>query len=173
MRARLTPNGDLLVAHRAHALMIAQAREAFPHECCGLMLGRFGRIEIARPARNVHAQPERFFEIDPQALIDAHRDARKGGPALLGYYHSHPSGRPVPSPTDASRSAGDGLIWAIIGEGGEVRFWEDGPQGFEGRSWCLFGQGRARGSLSPGSPLARLRRWKSRVPPVPIESNKS
>jgi proteasome lid subunit RPN8/RPN11 len=170
MRTRSSPDGDLWVARRAYERMKAKARAAFPRECCGLLLGRFGRIEIARPARNVHPRPERFFEIDPQALVDAHRAARRGGPALLGYYHSHPSGRPVPSAVDASHSAGDGLVWAIIGDG-EVTFWRDAPHGFEGWTWRLFGQPKARRSLSAHSPLARLRRWKSRVEPVPIESN--
>ena len=59
--------------------------------------------------------PETHFEIDPQALIDAHRAARAGGPQVLGYYHSHPAGEPEPSATDRAMAAGDGRMWAIMG----------------------------------------------------------
>jgi proteasome lid subunit RPN8/RPN11 len=107
----------------------AEAARAFPAEACGLLLGREGRIEEAIPARNVHPAPQTHFEIDPQALIDAHRAAREGGPAVLGYYHSHPSGPAEPSATDRAMAAGDGRLWAIAGEGG-VTFWRDDEGGF-------------------------------------------
>ena len=108
----------------------ADAARAHPQECCGLLLGTGRRITALLPARNVHPAPLTHFEIDPQTLIDAHRAARAGGPQVLGYYHSHPSGPPRPSATDAAMAAGDGRIWAIVGEG-DVTFWRDGRNGFE------------------------------------------
>ena len=71
----------------------------------------------------------RHFEIDPAALFAAHRDARSGGPELIGYYHSHPQGHPLPSATDCEHASGDGRAWAIVA-GGEVTFWRDGTDGF-------------------------------------------
>lgn len=115
--------------------MIAETASAAPAECCGLLLGREA-IERALPAANVAADPLRYFEIDPQALIFAHRAAREGGPQVLGYYHSHPSGHPVPSATDCEHAGGDGAIWAIVA-GGEVRFWRDAPGGFAALSYAL------------------------------------
>lgn len=82
-----------------------------------------------QPAKNVHPAPATHFEIDPQALIDAHRAARGGGPPVLGYYHSHPTTPPQPSRTDQDMAAGDGLIWAIIGQG-KVNFFRDTDRGF-------------------------------------------
>lgn len=108
----------------------AEARKAHPRECCGIMLGQGSRITAIAPAANVHPAPERHFEIDPQALIDAHRAARSGGPEVIGYYHSHPVGEAVPSSTDRAMASGDGRIWAIIA-GGEARFWHDAPEGFD------------------------------------------
>lgn len=143
----------------------AEAASSAPDECCGLLLGRRVKngseagpyseavIEAIRPARNIHPAPREYFEIDPQTLIDAHRAARQGGPALIGYYHSHPRGPAGPSATDAAMAHGDGMIWAIIGPlsapaGGasegetgdetgakarsrdEITFWRDGPSGF-------------------------------------------
>lgn len=117
------------------AMDIAASR-AFPEEACGLLLGTAGRISQFEVARNVHPQPEKRFEIDPQALIDAHRDARNGGPALLGYFHSHPAGVAAPSAIDAALAAGDGMIWAIMAEG-QVRFWHDLPGGFRALSYTI------------------------------------
>lgn len=110
--------------------LLAQADAAHPRECCGLLLGNDTRITDALACSNVHPQPGRFFELEPRALIAAHRAARGGGPQVLGYYHSHPAGPPEPSATDRDRATGDGRVWAIVGEG-RIDWWRDGPEGFE------------------------------------------
>lgn len=114
--------------------LLAEARNALPREACGLILGNGVQIEEVRVCRNVHPQPETHFEIDPQALIEAHRAARAGGPQVLGYYHSHPAGPPEPSSTDRAHATGDGKVWAIVGEG-RVGWWRDTPEGFEALSY--------------------------------------
>lgn len=108
----------------------AEAARAAPREACGILLGRVGHIERAAPAANVHPQPERFFEIDPAALVAAHRAARLGGPEVVGYYHSHPNGRARPSRHDRALAARDGAIWAIEARG-ELKFFRARAQGFE------------------------------------------
>ena len=110
--------------------MLAEARAAHPREACGMLFGGEEAITGYRSATNVHPSPETHFEIDPQALIDAHRAMRSGGPRLAGYYHSHPSGPPEPSATDRALAAGDGMIWAIIGDG-RVTLWRAGEDGME------------------------------------------
>lgn len=102
--------------------------QADPYEICGLLLGEEGVIRDIRPAANIAADPARHFELDPAVLIAAHRGARKGGPAILGHYHSHPSGRAEPSATDAAGAAPDGSLWLILG-GGAARLWSAGPDG--------------------------------------------
>ena len=92
---------------------------ASPDEICGLLLG--DPIE-ARSCANVHPEPARHFEIDPAALLRAHREARAGGAAVIGHYHSHPSGDPTPSRADAASAAPDGSVWLIVA-GGTVRAW--------------------------------------------------
>jgi predicted GIY-YIG superfamily endonuclease/proteasome lid subunit RPN8/RPN11 len=109
---------------------------AFPKEACGILLGHRARVEEVLPARNVHPTPQTHFEIDPQALVDAHRAARERGPAVLGYYHSHPAGRAEPSATDREQAAGDGRVWAIVAGGG-VTFWRDDEDGFAKLSYRL------------------------------------
>ena len=119
----------LEVARQALEAMVAAAALAAPEEVCGLLLGQEDRdgavkVTLARAAANVALDKTRRFEIDPQALIDAHRAERRDGPRLLGYFHSHPAGPPEPSATDRAMATGDGKIWAIVAQG-MVRFWRD------------------------------------------------
>ncbi len=114
--------------------MIAAARDAHPHEACGLLLGHDATITKAQATANRADAPARHFEIDPAALIAAHRAARAGGPALIGYFHSHPTGRAAPSATDAAMAARDGRVWAIVA-GTEVTLWRDTASGFEALSY--------------------------------------
>jgi len=81
-----------------------------------------GRIAEAEACANVAADPARRFEIDPGALFAAHRRARAGGQAVIGHYHSHPSGAAVPSARDAAQAMGDGALWLIL-TAREGRLW--------------------------------------------------
>ena len=124
------------VSRAAFDELLAEALRTAPNECCGILLGRESVIEEALPATNVAPDPLRRFEIDPQALVDAHRAARSGGLAVLGYFHSHPRGPAEPSATDRAEAAHDGSIWAIAAEGG-VAFWRDEEAGFEPLSYTV------------------------------------
>jgi desampylase len=98
-------------------------------EICGILRGEGPRIVQADPAANVAADPARHFEIDPAALLAAYRDARRSGAAAVaGWYHSHPSGDPAPSATDAAQAAPDDMLWLIVG-GNFGRLWRAVPQG--------------------------------------------
>lgn len=90
---------------------------AAPRECCGLLLSETpgGPVSAILEARNVADDPERRFEVDPATLLDAHRSWRAGGPAIVGCYHSHPAGPPVPSLTDAAMADPALPLWLICG----------------------------------------------------------
>ena len=120
----------LAVARSVIATLLAEAAHAMPEEACGLLLGATNHIETATPTRNVHPTPHTHFEIDPAALIAAHKAARAGGSQIAGYWHSHPTGNAKPSATDQASAGRDGKCWAIVA-GGEVTFWRDLPGGFE------------------------------------------
>ncbi len=85
------------------ARILEEARAAFPRECCGLIegvrMGNVARALVVHPAHNVSPDPDRF-EIDPAAHLRLRRAAREAGHAIIGCYHSHPNGRPNPSPRD-------------------------------------------------------------------------
>lgn len=107
--------------------LLAAAKNSPDAEICGLLLGAAGvgdggRIEAAEACANVAPDPARAFEIDPVALFAAHRRARGGGAAVIGHYHSHPSGEAVPSARDAAQAMGDGALWLIL-TGDEARLW--------------------------------------------------
>ena len=116
--------------------MLAEAARAHPRECCGILLGERSVIADLLRADNVHRDPAKHFEIDPQALVDAHRAARAGGPQVLGYYHSHPNGLERPSSRDLDMAARDGAVWAIIAAGGAT-FWRLGDAGFSALPYVL------------------------------------
>lgn len=110
-----------------HAIT-ALARAEPTREVCGLLLGREEAITGFEPARNVAADPGQYFEIDPVTLLRAHRAQRSGGPAIIGCYHSHPTGSPEPSPRDAADAAPNGWLWLIVGSD-EARLWHALPDG--------------------------------------------
>lgn len=106
---------DVRIAQSVVDAMLAAATAALPREACGILLAEGGRITRFVETANVHPAPLTHFEIDPQALIDAHRAARAGGAQVAGYFHSHPHGPARPSLTDQALAAQDGAIWAIAG----------------------------------------------------------
>lgn len=119
------------ISRKALTELMARAT-AESTEICGLLLGRGNVVEMVLPTHNVAADPACWFEIDPAALIAAHRASRGGGPAVLGHYHSHPSGVAQPSAMDAASAHADGAVWLIIGNG-EATAWVAGAAGLHGR----------------------------------------
>jgi len=101
---------SLLETLRAHAA------ETPSVEICGLLFGTGEAITHARPAANVHPDPAHHFEVDPAALIAAHKAARAGGPRLVGHYHSHPTGSAAASRADAEGTAPGQLCLILAGE---------------------------------------------------------
>lgn len=95
-----------------------------------MLFGADDRIGDFQVTENVAESPETRFEIDPAALFAAIRAERAGGPQLIGYWHSHPSGDALPSETDAAMAAPDGKLWLIVA-GEAITAWRAGCAGFE------------------------------------------
>ena len=100
-----------------------EARAAFPHECCGLIEGvredGGARALALRPTANFSEHPD-SFEIDPVAHLRLMRELRGSGREIVGCYHSHPSGRPMPSQHDREQGGTEGFIWLIASLAGEA-----------------------------------------------------
>ena len=106
-----------------------ESAAAAPKEACGLLFGSGGEIVEMQVTENISENPNLSFEIDPKALFAALRGERAGGPKLVGYFHSHPSGDAKPSATDAAMAEADGKLWVIAG-GSEVTAWRAELGGF-------------------------------------------
>ena len=107
--------------------MLAAAAARPGEEVCGLLLGRGAAVDAILACANVAPVRQDSFEIDPAALIAAHRAGRGGGPAPIGHYHSHPRGGATPSARDAAM-AQPGSYWIILA-GGAARCWRADDRG--------------------------------------------
>ena len=104
----------LHLSRKHHAQLLKWAEQAGKEECCGLLLGQGEMVSELVNAANISADPCHHFEIDPATLIAAHKDARNGGPPIIGYFHSHPNGLARPSQADIAQAADDARYWVII-----------------------------------------------------------
>jgi proteasome lid subunit RPN8/RPN11 len=97
--------------------MVAHARQAHPHECCGFLVGSNRRIRYAVPMRNVAARPATRYKIDDGEHIRLRRLLREISPTLsiVGVYHSHPKGAAEPSPTDLREAMYRDWLYVIVG----------------------------------------------------------
>jgi len=86
-------------------LVLEDARQAFPDECCGFLFGtenegkRFIQdILVVNNAKE--GDKRRRFEISPRDYLRAERHAEEKGLSLLSVYHSHPNHPAIPSEHD-------------------------------------------------------------------------
>ena len=103
------------------------AREEFPNECCGWLIGPRDRDEVARARRATNAYnplshptasdrtAETAYVIDGEDLLELNRALDDAEPPLV-IYHSHPNGRAYFSETDrkvATDPWGDGPAYPV------------------------------------------------------------
>ncbi len=93
----------------AWATMLAHARRTYPSECCGAMLGRTDgdrkHVLLAVPLENAYPGSQRQrYELRPEDLLWADRQARERQIDLVGIYHSHPDCAAYFSTTDLQNS---------------------------------------------------------------------
>ncbi len=109
----------------------------YPFECCGLMLGRFEGaghkvvIEIypISNAREEEAKRNRFL-IRPEELMRGEKHAREKRLDVVGFYHSHPDDRAVPSQYDLEHAwpTYSYIVVAVEkGQAADLRSWEMEP----------------------------------------------
>jgi proteasome lid subunit RPN8/RPN11 len=89
--------------------MVAHAESLFPNECCGAMLGETDgdskRVRVAVPIENAFTGSQAArYELRPEDLLAAEREARKNGMDLIGIFHSHPDCDAYFSETDLKNS---------------------------------------------------------------------
>lgn len=113
------------------------AEREYPHECCGLLIGRIedgGRTRVVAetyPVANAFAEGERHHRMLIPPLEYARAERRGGGRGLgvVGNYHSHPDHPAVPSQFDLENLApwptmSYVVVSVLDGEAAELRSWE-------------------------------------------------
>ena len=93
----------------AWKVMVHHAQSTFPDECCGVMIGKIDGVEKSVTAavalENSYKGPqEDRYEIRPEDLLKADKDARAKGLDLIGIFHSHPDCDAYFSKTDLQNS---------------------------------------------------------------------
>ncbi len=93
----------------AWQLMVSHAQATYPNECCGAMLGTVDgdiktvKVGVAIENAFTGVQHERY-ELRPEDLLKADREARSRGMDLIGIFHSHPDCDAYFSETDLKNS---------------------------------------------------------------------
>jgi proteasome lid subunit RPN8/RPN11 len=111
--------------------------ETYPHECCGALVGRAGRVTAAVPLPNTTEEgPRRRFLVRPSDYRLAEGRAGELGGDLLGFYHSHPDHPARPSQYDLDH-AWPTFAYVIVsvaaGQPGDMTVWwlKDDRSSFE------------------------------------------
>ena len=92
--------------------------ETYPHECCGVMLGRMDGdervVEAVLRAGNTRVDsPHNRYNIDPRELVRIQRESRERGLDIVGFYHSHPDCPAQWSQTDFAEAHWVGCSYVI------------------------------------------------------------
>jgi proteasome lid subunit RPN8/RPN11 len=106
----------------------------YPHECCGLLIGRLGedgrkRVAEVYPVSNAREEEAKHNRslILPEEYMRGERYARGRGLEVVGNYHSHPDHEAVPSQFDLDHAW---PTWSYIivsvrdGRAEDLRSWE-------------------------------------------------
>lgn len=112
------------------------AEAEYPHECCGLLIGRIedeGRTRVVSetyPVKNSweeSPQHDRML-IAPNDYARAERKAGRRGLGVVGDYHSHPDHPAIPSQFDLEHSPWPTMSYIVVsvekGRATALRSWE-------------------------------------------------
>ena len=117
----------LKISQSVYASLRQHGEETYPHECCGVLLGRFntddseagseaGSKTVSRVARCGNTRedsPHNRYNIDPRDLIRIQREGRVRDEEIVGFYHSHPDHPAQWSPTDLAEAHWFGCSYLI------------------------------------------------------------
>jgi proteasome lid subunit RPN8/RPN11 len=107
--------------------LVAHAQAVTPDEACGILVGMPGEIAEIIPAGNVAANPQTTFEIDSVILARTLTGLERHRQTLIGFYHSHPAGHPIPSQHDIRDAHYPQAVMLIVGLAGrqpEIAAWQ-------------------------------------------------
>jgi proteasome lid subunit RPN8/RPN11 len=111
---------NLAIPQQGWEAMLAHAEFCAPMECCGLLAGPTpAMVSFVYPLTNADLSPV-AYTIEPYEHYRAWKHAEAHGWNLIGAFHSHPNGPPIPSPTDLRLAVEPDWTYLIV-SGGEIR----------------------------------------------------
>ena len=108
----------LTIPQSLYDALRAHGEETYPHECCGIMLGKTDGDDLCvsqllRAGNTRTDSAHNRYHIAPQELIAAQREGRRLGLDIVGFYHSHPDHPAQWSPTDFAEAHWFGYAYVI------------------------------------------------------------
>jgi proteasome lid subunit RPN8/RPN11 len=109
----------LKVARADYESFRRHGEETYPHECCGVLLGRMdddGVRMVTSSARCGNTRTDSAhnrYNIDPGELVRIQREGRARGEDIVGFYHSHPDHPARWSATDLAEAHWLGCSYVI------------------------------------------------------------
>jgi proteasome lid subunit RPN8/RPN11 len=109
----------LKIAPKDYEALRRHGEETYPHECCGILVGRTDDAGVrivtstARCGNTRTDSPQNRYNIDPRDHIRIQYEARARGEDIIGYYHSHPDHPARWSQTDLAEAPWPGYSYVI------------------------------------------------------------
>jgi proteasome lid subunit RPN8/RPN11 len=109
----------LRIKDQDYAAIRRHGEETYPHECCGVLLGRFeddGTRTVTTATRCGNTRTDSAhnrYNIDPKELVRIQREGRERGEDIVGFYHSHPDHPAQWSKTDLAEAHWFGCSYVI------------------------------------------------------------
>src|ERR1700719_5051084 len=109
----------LKIKQTDHASIRRHGEEAYPNECCGVLLGRVTDdgmrvVTSTAPCGNTRTDSaHNRYNIDPRDLVRIQREGRERGEDIIGFYHSHPDHPARWSPHDLAEAHWFGCSYVI------------------------------------------------------------
>ncbi len=108
----------LQLTHADYQTLRAHGEETYPHECCGVLLGKStpeGNIvrQVVAAGNTRTDSAHNRYHIAPVELIRIQRQARSASLDIVGFYHSHPDHPAQWSRTDFAEAHWLGCSYVI------------------------------------------------------------
>ncbi|MDB4868537.1 MAG: family peptidase [Cohnella sp.] len=118
--------------------LLAACRNRLPNETCGILFGRHSEHRVAAERftviRNASRHPTESFSFAPGDWTKAFYEAQNNQRTIVGYFHSHPGGSPLPSAKDTAGWLPWGTYWIVglTGQDSQIAVHRHDPV----HGWC-------------------------------------
>jgi len=94
--------------------LVKHAKDSLPHEACGILAGRNGRVERIYKMTNTSDSPETCYFMDAKEQFKVMKEIRGLGLETMGIYHSHTGSEAYPSAKDVELAFYPEAVYVIV-----------------------------------------------------------